>query len=90
MQIERILSDLIADVPLIGADDSSWPKDDVQRIPMAPYNKRLQLTPNSSFQSDRGAVLAAGVAPRRWQSALLGAAEPHVRWAAEYAQFGSA
>jgi len=79
MRFERILSDLIADVQLIGADDSSWTKGDVQRIPMAPYNKRLQLTPNSFFQSDRGIVLATGVVPQRWQSALLGAAEPHVR-----------
>jgi hypothetical protein len=47
-----------------------------------PSNKRLQLTPNSSFQSIRGTVLAAGAAPQRWRSALLGAAEPHVRWAA--------
>jgi hypothetical protein len=39
--------------------------------------KRLQLTLNSSFQSIRGTVLAAGAAPQRWRSALLGAAEPH-------------
>jgi hypothetical protein len=42
----------------------------------------LQLTPNSSFQSIRGIVLAAGAVPQRWRSALLGAAEPPVRWAA--------
>ena len=47
----------------------------------APSNKRLQLTPNSSFQSIRGTVLAAGTVPRRRRSALLGAAEPHVRYA---------
>ena len=45
-------------------------------------NKRLQLTPNSSFQSIRGTVLAASAVPQRWWSALLGAAEPPVRWAA--------
>jgi len=39
-------------------------------------NKRLQLTPNSSFQSMRGTVLAAGAVPQRWRSALLGAADP--------------
>jgi hypothetical protein len=47
-----------------------------------PSNKRLQLTPNSSFQSVRGIVLAADAVPQRWRSALLGAAEPHIRWAA--------
>jgi len=41
-----------------------------------PPNKRLQLTPNSSFQSIRGTLLAAGVVPQRWRSALLGAADP--------------
>jgi hypothetical protein len=41
--------------------------------------KRLQLTPNSSFQSVRGTVLATEAVPQRWQSALLGAAEPHIR-----------
>jgi hypothetical protein len=30
-----------------------------------PPNKRLQLTPNSSFQSIRGTVLAAGTVPQR-------------------------
>jgi hypothetical protein len=30
----------------------------------------------------RGTVLAAGAVPQRWRSALLGAAEPRVRWAA--------
>jgi hypothetical protein len=44
-------------------------------------NKRLQLTPNSSFESFRGTVLAAGAVAQRWRSALLGAAEPPVRWA---------
>jgi hypothetical protein len=44
--------------------------------------KRLQLTPNSSFQSIRGSVLAAGGVPQRWRSALPGAAEPPLRWAA--------
>jgi hypothetical protein len=44
-----------------------------------PPNKRLQLTPNSSFESVRGTVLAVGAAPQRWRSALLGAAEPQVR-----------
>jgi hypothetical protein len=44
-----------------------------------PLNKRLQLTPNSSFQSIRGTVLAAGALPQRWRSALLGAAERPVR-----------
>jgi hypothetical protein len=29
-----------------------------------PPNKRLQLTPNSPFQSIRGTVLAAGAVPR--------------------------
>jgi hypothetical protein len=48
-----------------------------------PPNKRLQLTPNSSFHSVRGTVLAAVSEPQRWRSALLGAAEPHIRWAAE-------
>ena len=48
----------------------------------APSNKRLQLTPNSSLQSIRGTVLAAGAVPQRWRSALLGAAEPRIRWAA--------
>ena len=42
-------------------------------------NKRLHLTPNSSFQSIRVTVLAAGAVPHCWRSALLGAAEPHVR-----------
>ena len=42
-------------------------------------NKRLQLTPNSSLQSIRGTVLAAGTVPQRWWSALLGAAEPPIR-----------
>jgi hypothetical protein len=42
-------------------------------------NKRLQLTLDSSFQSDRGTVLAACAVPQRWQSALGGAAEPHIR-----------
>jgi len=46
-----------------------------------PPNKRLQLTPNSSIQLVRGTVLAADAVPQRWRSALLGAAEPHVRWA---------
>ena len=41
--------------------------------------KRLQLTPNSSLQSIRGSFLAADAVPQRWQSALLGAAEPHIR-----------
>jgi hypothetical protein len=31
----------------------------------APSNKRLQLTPNSLFQSIRGTVLAAGAVPQR-------------------------
>jgi hypothetical protein len=44
--------------------------------PPAAQHKRLQLTPNSSFQSIRGTVLAAGAVPQRWRSALLGAAEP--------------
>ncbi len=44
--------------------------------------KRLQLTPNSSFQSIGGIVLAAGAVPLRWRSALLGAAEPPILWAA--------
>jgi hypothetical protein len=44
-----------------------------------PPNKRLQLTPNSLVQSIRGTVLAAGGVPQRWRSALLGAAEPHIR-----------
>jgi len=48
----------------------------------APPNKRLQLPPNSSLQSIRGTVLAADAVPQRWRSALLGAAEPPVRWAA--------
>jgi hypothetical protein len=39
----------------------------------------LQLTPNSSFQSIRGTVLAAGAVAQRWRSALLAAAEPHIR-----------
>jgi hypothetical protein len=42
----------------------------------------LYLSPNSPFQSVRGTVLAAGAVPQRWQSALLGAAEPPIRWAA--------
>jgi hypothetical protein len=42
----------------------------------------LQLTPNSSFQSIRGTVLAAGGVPQRWRSALLAAAEPHIRYTA--------
>ena len=42
----------------------------------------LQLTHNSFIQSIRGTILAAGTVPRRWRSALLGAAEPPVRWAA--------
>jgi len=41
--------------------------------------KRLQLTPNSSFQSIHGTVLAAVAVPQRWRSALLGAAEPPIR-----------
>ncbi len=44
-----------------------------------PANQRLQLTPNSSFQSIHGTVLAAGTVPQRWRSALLSAAEPPVR-----------
>jgi hypothetical protein len=44
-----------------------------------PPNQRLQLTPNISLQSVRGNVLAAGTAPQRWLSALLGAAEPPIR-----------
>jgi hypothetical protein len=44
-----------------------------------PPNKRLQLTPNSSFQSIRGTVLAAGIVLQRWRSALLDAAEPPLR-----------
>jgi len=48
-----------------------------------PPNKRLQLTPNSSLQSIRGPVLVAGAVPGRWRSALLGAAEPHARYAEE-------
>ena len=46
------------------------------------HNKRLQLTPNISLQSIRGTVLAAGAVPQRWRSALLGAAEPHIRYTA--------
>lgn len=42
-------------------------------------SKRLQLTPNGSFQPIRGAVLAAGAVPQRWRSALWGASEPPVR-----------
>jgi uncharacterized integral membrane protein len=42
-------------------------------------NKWLQLPPNSSLQSIRGTVLAVVAVPQRWRSALLGAAEPHVR-----------
>jgi len=45
-------------------------------------SKRLQMTPNSSSQSIRGTVLAAGAVPQRWRSALLGAAELPIRWAA--------
>ena len=45
-------------------------------------NKRLQLTSHSSLQSIRCTVRVAGAVPQRWRSALLGAAEPHVRWAA--------
>ena len=55
------------------------PKAPVRARAKPPSNKRLQLTPNSSFQSIRGSVLAAGAAPQRRRSALLGAAEPHVR-----------
>ncbi len=44
-----------------------------------PPNKRLQLTPNSSFQSIRGNNLAAGAVPQCWRSALLRAAEPQIR-----------
>jgi hypothetical protein len=44
-----------------------------------PPNKRLQLPPNSSFQSIRGTVLASDAVPQRWRSALLGAAEPPIR-----------
>jgi hypothetical protein len=44
---------------------------------------RLQRTPNSPFQSIRGKVLATDAMPQRWQSALLGAAEPHIRYATE-------
>jgi hypothetical protein len=43
----------------------------------------LQLTPDSSFRSIRGTVLAAGDVPQRWRSAVLGAAEPQVRWTAK-------
>lgn len=42
----------------------------------------LQLPPNTSFQSIGGTVLAAGAVPQRWRSALLGVAEPPIRWAA--------
>lgn len=42
-------------------------------------DKRLQLTPNSSFKSVRGTLLAAEAVPQRWRSALLSAAEPLVR-----------
>jgi len=44
--------------------------------------KRLQLTPNSLFQTIHCTVLAAAPVPQRWRSALLGAAEPPIRWAA--------
>jgi len=44
-------------------------------LPWLPSDKRLLLTPNSSFESIRGTVLAAGTVPQRWWSALLGAAE---------------
>jgi len=38
-------------------------------------NKALQLTPNSWPRSERGGILAAAAQPRRWRSALFGAAE---------------
>ncbi len=38
-------------------------------------NERLQLPPNSLFQSIRGTILAAATPLQRWRSALLGAAE---------------
>jgi hypothetical protein len=52
---------------------------DVSGPDRLPHDKRLQLTPNSSLQSIRGTVLAAGTAPQRWRSAPLGAAEPLIR-----------
>jgi hypothetical protein len=56
------------------------PDDDIEKSPgSSPPNKALQLSPNSSFQSIRGTLLAAAAVPQRWRSALLGAAEPHVR-----------
>jgi hypothetical protein len=45
----------------------------------SPPNEQLQLAPNSSLRSIRGNVLAAGAVPQRWRSAVLGAAEPHIR-----------
>ena len=42
-------------------------------------NNGLQLTLNSSLQSIHGTLLAAGAVPQRRRSALLSAAEPHVR-----------
>jgi len=47
-----------------------------------PSSKRLQLTSTSSPQSIRITVLAAGAERQRWQSALFGAANPRIRYAA--------
>jgi len=46
---------------------------------MPGVHKRLQLTPNNSFQSIRTAILAASAVRQRWRSALLVATEPPLR-----------
>jgi hypothetical protein len=43
---------------------------------------RSQLTPNGSFRSTRGTLLAAVTMSQCWQSVLLGASEPPIREAA--------
>jgi len=57
---------------------SNVQNNDDQRL----ANERLQLTPNSSFQSIRGTALAADDVAQRRQSALVGAAESPIRQAA--------
>ena len=56
--------------------------DSTTRAALSARPKALQLTSHSALQSSHGKVWRRALAPSRWTSALCGAAERPVRWAA--------
>jgi len=69
------------DIPLHFRRSRCVPTRPARTVSALP-NKRLQLTLNSSLQSIRGSVLAAGVCAPALAVSAVGAAEPHVRYTA--------